>query len=138
MIMNGNSPTLISGVPKPAPSFAMIRSHASAIPSDPARQCPFAAQMVGFPSVPISSNSFTKRSFAICLWTVGVSAAKPLRLPPDENTFSCVDVRTTTRTSSSSRASSKPRVRSVSISQERELRVSESSIAIVATWSATE
>ena len=135
--MNGNSPTLISGVPNPALSFAMIRSHASAMPSDPARQWPLAAQIVGLPSVPISSNSFTNRSFANCLWTAGVSPANPERLPPDEKTFSCVEVSTTTRTSSSSRAASNPLVRSVSISHESELRVSGSSIAIVATWSET-
>jgi hypothetical protein len=68
---------------------------------------------------------------------VGVSPAKPARLPPDEKTFSCVDVRTTTRTSWSSRAASNPAVRSVSISHDSELRVSGSSIAIVATWSET-
>ena len=51
MIMNGNTPTLISGVPKVALSFATIRSHASARPSAPASTCPFAAQIVGLPSV---------------------------------------------------------------------------------------
>src|SRR6266540_2445939 len=43
MIMNGNAPTFISGVPNSAPSFATIRSQASAMPSEPARTWPFAA-----------------------------------------------------------------------------------------------
>ena len=58
--MNGNAPTLISGVPNVAASEATIRSHASAIPSAPASTCPRAAQIVGLPSAPISLNSPTK------------------------------------------------------------------------------
>src|ERR1035441_9217204 len=54
MIMNGNRPTLISGVPKRTPSLATIRSQASARPSAPARTCPLAAQIEGLPSSPIS------------------------------------------------------------------------------------
>ena len=41
-----------------------------------------------------------------CLWASGTSAAKPARLPPLENTFSCEEVSTTQRTPSSSRAAS--------------------------------
>ena len=51
MIMNGNTPTLISGVPKVALSLATIRSHASARPSAPASTWPFAAQSVGLPEL---------------------------------------------------------------------------------------
>jgi hypothetical protein len=61
MIMKGKRPTLISGVPKPAPSRAMIRSQASAIPSDPARTWPFAATIEGLPSSPIALKTSTKR-----------------------------------------------------------------------------
>ncbi len=104
MIMNGNRPTLISGVPKPAPSLATIRSQASAIPSEPASTWPLAATIVGLPSSPISLNSSTKRSEAKCLWTVGASAPKPPRFAPEEKTFSCEEASTTTRTASSSRA----------------------------------
>ena len=64
MIMNGNAPTLISGVPNVTPSFATIRSHASAIPSAPASTWPLAAQIVGLPSSPIGVNSAGKRSIA--------------------------------------------------------------------------
>ena len=104
MIMNGNTPTLISGVPNRTPSRATIRSQASAMPSAPASTWPLAAQIDGLPSSPISRNSRGKRSVAKCLCTSGTSAANPARLPPLENTFSCVDVSTTQRTASSSRA----------------------------------
>ena len=56
MIMNGNTPTLISGVPKRASSRATTRSHASASPSAPASTCPLAAHSVGLPSSPIRRN----------------------------------------------------------------------------------
>src|SRR5256885_1857808 len=67
MIMNGNTPTLISGVPKRADSLATIRSHASASPSAPARTCPLAAHRAGLPSSPTSVNSRTKRLVAPAL-----------------------------------------------------------------------
>jgi hypothetical protein len=67
------------------------------------------------------------------LCTSGASAANPARLPPLENTFSCVEVRTTQRTASSSRARSKAAIRSSSTSSESALRVSGWSSAIVAT-----
>src|SRR6185295_14946816 len=57
MIMKGNTPTLISGVPKAAVSLATIRSQASASPCAPARTWPLAAQIVGLPSCPISLQS---------------------------------------------------------------------------------
>ena len=57
MIMNGKTPTLISGVPKRAVSLATIRSQASARPSAPASTWPLAAQSVGLPSSPIGRNS---------------------------------------------------------------------------------
>ena len=99
MIMNGKTPTLISGVPKRTPSRAMIRSQASARPSAPASTWPFAAHSVGLPSSPISRNRRGKRaSVSKCLWTSGTSAAKPARLPPSEKTVSCVEVSTTQRT----------------------------------------
>ena len=101
MIMNGNSPTLISGVPKPAVSLATIRSQARAMPSEPARTWPLAATSVGFPSSPISRNTSTKSLIPMYLCATGASAANPPRLPPAEKTFSWVDVSTTTRTSSS-------------------------------------
>ena len=82
----------------------MIRSHASASPSAPASTCPLAAHSVGLPSSPISRNRRGKRSVPKCLCTSGASAAKPPRSPPRENTFSCVEVSTTQRTASSSRA----------------------------------
>jgi hypothetical protein len=94
MIMNGKTPTLISGVPNVTPSRATIRSHARASPSAPARTCPFAAQIVGLPSSPTSVNSRGNFVVPKCLWTSGTSAAKPARLPPELKTFSCVDVRT--------------------------------------------
>src|SRR5919109_778973 len=43
MIMNGNTPTLISGVPNVAESLATTRSQASASPSAPASTWPYAA-----------------------------------------------------------------------------------------------
>ena len=62
MIMKGNTPTLISGVPKRTPSRATIRSQASASPSAPASTWPFAAHSDGLPSSPISWNRRGKRS----------------------------------------------------------------------------
>ena len=124
MIMNGKTPTLISGVPKRTPSRATIRSQASASPSAPASTCPLAAHSVGLPSSPISRNSRGKRSMPRCLWASGTSAAKPARLPPLENTFSCEEVSTTQRTASSSRAASNAAVRSSSSSSDNALRVS--------------
>src|SRR5947209_4524377 len=79
MIMNGNAPTLISGVPKLASSEATIRSHASAIPRAPARTWPRTTHRVGLPRSPISLNRPTKRSEPKCLCTSGTSAAKPPR-----------------------------------------------------------
>ena len=101
MIMNGNRPTLISGVPKPALSLAMIRSQARAIPSAPASTWPLAATIDGLPSSPSSMNTCGKSAVPRYLWAVGASAAKPPRLPPAENTFSCEEASTTTRTASS-------------------------------------
>ena len=89
MIMNGKAPTLISGVPNSAPSFAITRSCASAMPSEPASTWPLAAQRVGLPSSPISRNSFTNRSDPKCLWTRGTSPANPDRFAPEEKTRSC-------------------------------------------------
>ena len=137
MIMNGNTPTLISGVPNRTPSRAITRSHASASPSAPARTWPPAAQIVGLPSSPISRNRRGKRSVPKCLCTSGASAANPARLPPLENTFSCVEVRTTQRTDASSRAAPNAAISSSSSSSDRALRVSGWSSAIVATPSAT-
>ena len=137
MIMNGKTPTLISGVPKRALSRATIRSQASASPSAPASTWPLAAHSDGLPSSPISWNRRGKRSVAKCLCTSGTSAAKPARLPPALNTFSCVEVSTTQRTASSSRAASNAAIRSSSSSSESALRVSGWSSAIVATPSAT-
>ena len=135
--MNGNTPTLISGVPKVAVSLAITRSHESAMPSAPASTCPFAAHSVGLPSSPISRNSWTKRSEPKCLWTSGTSSPKPPRLAPAEKTRSCEEVRTTARTSPSSRARLSAPVRSSRSSLESELRVSGSSSVIVATPSST-
>ncbi len=133
MIMNGNAPMLISGVPNDACSEATIRSHASAIPSAPASTCPRAAQIVGLPSSPISLNSATKRSPAKCLCTSAVSAAKPLRFAPEENVRSCEEASTTQRAPSSSRARSNASISPASISAESALRVSGSFSVIVAT-----
>ena len=133
MIMNGNTPTLISGVPNVALSLATIRSHASARPSAPASTWPFAAQSVGLPSCMMSWNRRGKRSVPKCLCTSGTSAANWSRLPPAEKTFSCEEVSTTQRTPSSSRASSNAPIRSVSSSFESALRVSGWSSVIVAT-----
>ena len=132
-IMNGNTPTLISGVPKRTPSRATTRSQASARPSAPASTCPLAAQIVGLPSSPTSRNSRGKRSVAKCFCTSGASAAKPARLPPLEKTFSCVEVRITQRTAPSSRAASNAAIRSSSTSSDSALRVSGWSSAIVMT-----
>ena len=138
MIMNGNRPTLISGVPKRAPSRATIRSHASASPSAPASTCPFAAHNVGFPNSPIARNSRGNRApTSKCFSISGMSAAKPARLPPDENTFSCVEVSTTQRTSWSARAAANASSSSSSTWSESALRVSGWSSAIVATPPAT-
>src|SRR3954466_13498891 len=63
MIMNGKTPTLISGVPNVAFSDATIRSHASASPSAPARQCPLTAAIDGLPRSPISQKS--RRNFSV-------------------------------------------------------------------------
>ena len=133
MIMNGNAPTLISGVPNVASSEATIRSHASAIPSAPASTCPRTAHTVGLPSSPISLNMLTKRSEPKCLCTSAASAPKPPRLAPEENVFSCEDASTTQRTASSSRARSNAAIRPPSSSGESALRVSGSFSVIVAT-----
>ena len=85
MIMNGNAPTLISGVPKVACSLAMIRSQASAMPSAPASTWPFAAQIVGLPSSPIRRKSCGNRAVPRWRWISGTSAAKPPRFAPEEN-----------------------------------------------------
>ena len=122
--MNGNTPTLISGVPNRAPSRARIRSQASAIPSAPASTCPLAAQMVGLPSSPISRNRRGKRSVPKCLCASGTSAAKPARLAPAEKIRSCVEVSTTHRTSGSSRACENAAISSSSSSSDSALRVS--------------
>ncbi len=79
--MNGKSPTLISGVPKPAPSLATIRSQASAIPSEPASTWPLAATIDGLPSSPSALK--TSRNAAVPDGTCERSArrrAKPPRL----------------------------------------------------------
>ena len=132
--MNGNAPTLISGVPNSASSFAITRSQASAIPRAPASTCPFAAQIVGLPSSPSRRKSRTNRDPAAkCLWTSGTSPAKPPRLAPDEKTRSCEEVSTTQRTESSSRAISKAPSSSSSSSIESALRVSGWLSVIVAT-----
>ena len=133
MIMNGKTPTLISGVPKRAPSLATIRSHASASPSAPASTCPFAAQIVGLPSSPMSRKSRGNRSVAKCLSTSGAWAAKPARSPPALKTFSCEEVRTTQRTEASSRAKVNASISSESRWSERALRSSGWSSVIVAT-----
>ena len=62
MIMKGKSPTLISGVPKPAVSLAMIRSQAIAIPSEPASTWPEAATIEGLPSSPSSMKTCGKEA----------------------------------------------------------------------------
>ena len=62
MIMNGNTPTSISGVPNVAVSLAITKSHASARPSAPASTWPFAAQIEGLPSSPSNRNRWGKRS----------------------------------------------------------------------------
>ncbi len=124
MIMNGNAPTLISGVPNSAPSLAITRSHASAMPSEPASTCPPAAHSDGLPSSPIRRNSLTKRSLPKCLCTSGTSPAKPPRLAPLENTRSWLDASTTQRTASSSRACSNAAISSPSSSFDSALRVS--------------
>ncbi len=132
MIMNGNVPTLISGVPNVAPSPATIRSHASAIPRAPASTWPRAAQTVGLPSWPISLKRPTKRSEPKCFSTSGASAPKPPRAAPEENVFSCEERSTTQRTASSSRALSKATISPPSSSGESALRVSGSFSVIVA------
>ena len=137
MIMNGKTPTLISGVPKRAPSLAMIRSHASASPSAPASTWPLAAQSVGLPSPPIRWNRRGKRSVAKYLSISGASEAKPPRSPPAEKTFSWVEVSTTQRTASSSRAAVSAAIRSSSSWSESALRASGRFMATVATRSAT-
>ena len=139
MIMNGKTPTLISGVPNVAFSLAITRSHASASPSAPARQCPRAAHSTGLPSSPMSVNS--AGNFVVvsrCLWISGTSAANPARLPPELNVVSWVHARTTQRTASSSRARVPNAARrSSSTSSESALRVSGWSSAMVATPPAT-
>jgi len=84
----------------------------------------------------MSWNSRGKRSIPKYLWMIGTSAANPPRLPPEENTFSWVEVSTTHRTASSSRAAVKAAIRSSSTSSDSALRVSGWFRAIVATPSA--
>ena len=133
MIMNGKTPTLISGVPNVAPSLATIRSQQSASPSAPASTCPFAAQMVGLPSRMIVRNRRGKRSVPKCLCTSGTSAANWSSAPPAEKTFSCEEVSTTQRTRSSSRPLSKASVSSASSSFGERVAVVGGSSVIVAT-----
>ena len=103
------------------------------MPSEPASTCPLAAQIDGLPSSPISLNSRTNCSDPKCLCTSGTSPAKPPRLAPLENTRSCVLVRTTQRTASSSRADSNASISSPKSSFDSAFRVSGWSSEIVAT-----
>jgi hypothetical protein len=66
------------------------------------------------------------------LWISGWSAANPARLPPLENTFSCVEVSTTQRTSGSALAAANALRSSSSTWSDSALRVSGWSSAIVA------
>ena len=70
----------------------------------PASTWPLAAQSDGLPSRGISRKNSRKRSEAKCFSTSGASAAKPPRSAPAQKTLSPAPVRTTARTSSSSRA----------------------------------
>ena len=111
----------------------MIRSQASAIPSEPASTWPVAATIDGLPSSPSSMKTCGNSAVPMYLWAVGASAAKPPRLPPAEKTFSCDEARTTTRTSSSAFAARSASSSSLSSWSESALRVSGSSSVIVAT-----
>ena len=136
--MNGNTPTLISGVPNRTPSRATIRSQASARPSAPASTCPFAAHSVGLPSSPMARNRAGNRApVSRCFAISGTSAAKPARLPPEEKTFSCVEVSTTQRTASSAFAAANASSSSPRTASDSALRVSGWSSATVAMPSAT-
>ncbi len=85
----------------------------------------------------MSLKSRGKRSVPKCLCTSGTSAANPSRLPPELNTFSCVEPSTTQRTPSSSRADSKASISSLSSWFESALRVSGRFMEIRATPSRT-
>src|SRR5215212_4167295 len=137
MIMYGNAPTLISGVPKVAPSLAITRSQERARPIPPASTWPLAAQRDGLPSRGISRKNSRKRSEAKCLATNGASAAKPPRSAPAQKTFSPAPERTTARTSSEALASFIASTSSLSIWPESMLRFSGSFSVTVATPSAT-
>ena len=137
MIMNGNRPTLISGVPNPAPSLAMIRSQASAIPSEPASTWPVGGDDRGLAELAERLEDVGEGPVPKYLCAVGASAAKPPRLPPAEKTFSCEEASTTTRTSSSAFAARSASSSSRRSWSESALRVSGSSSVIVATRSAT-
>ena len=67
MIMYGKAPTLISGVQKSAPSFAITRSQESASPARRPRTWPLAAHSDGLPSRGISRKNSRKRSVPKCL-----------------------------------------------------------------------
>ena len=124
MIMNGKTPTLISGVPNVAVCLATIRSQQSATPSEPASTWPLAAQIVGLPRLRMVRNRRGKRSVPKCLCTSGTSAANWSSDAPAEKTFSCDEVSTTQRTRSSSRADANAEVSSLSSSLVSALRLS--------------
>ena len=133
--MNGNAPTLISGVPNVACSEATIRSHASAIPSAPASTCPRAAhdrRLAELADQLEQARRSARR--AKCLCTSAISAAKPPRFAPEENVRSCEErEHDAAHLRRPSRARSKDSIRPPSISGESALRVSGSFSVIVAT-----
>ena len=88
MIMNGNTPTHDLGGPEARPLARHDQVAAEREPERAGETCPFAAQMVGFPSCMIVRNRRGKRSVPKCLCTGATSPANWSRLPPAEKTFS--------------------------------------------------
>ena len=134
--MYGNTPMLISGVQKSAPSFAITRSHESASPIPPATTWPLAAHSVGLPSRGISRKYSRNRSVPKCLAIGGASEPKPPRSAPAQKALPA-PVRTTARASESPPARLIAATSWVSISCERRLRFSGSFRVTVATPSLT-
>ena len=101
VIMNGQSPTLISGVPKTASSAATTRSHAIANPKPPARAKPQTRAIVGLPRLHRSRKSRASSPRPSWAAIAPVLSANDPRSAPAQNAWSPAPVRITTRTPSS-------------------------------------
>src|SRR5215831_4211842 len=136
-IIAGQTPTLISGVPKVADSTASRMSHAQARPKPPASAWPLMRPTIGLPRFCISRNRSTKRLRSWCRSISDTGAENDPRSAPAQNARSPAPVRTTTRTSRSSRHQANAARRSRSMPADSGLRCSGRFSVTVATRSRT-